>query len=417
MTDSRGPQAGPMRRGREVSRRRFALGAAAAATGAVLGAVAGCEDKERGRSGGGSRTPHPGAGPAPGVRPLYIGTYGSESGPTGIVPAAYDERSGRITSGGPTVTGLTNPSFLALSPSGRTLYAADEREQGSVAAVALPSGERSRPFSERSRLFSVRATGGSRPCHLSVHPSGRFLLTAHYGSGDLAVHRLGADGAAGERTDLVAHDAPGPGPGQGGPHAHQVVTSPDGGHVLAVDLGTDTVYSYRLAPRSGTLTPVSYAEVESGAGPRHLTFHPSGAFAYLANELDNTVVVCRYDHATGRLTPGTPQPTGAEDEANRPAQLLVTPDGAFAYLANRGHNSLTRYAVEGAGARLRLLGTVPVRGDDPRHIALSPTGRLLFAANRKSGTVTVFGVERGSGELVPVGSPFAVASAACVLPA
>lgn len=169
----------------------------------------------------------------------------------------------------------------------------------------------------------------------------------------------------GERTDLVAHSSPAPGPGQDGPHAHQIVTAPDGDHILAVDLGNDTVYTYRLDETDGTLEQVSYAALRPGAGPRHLTFHPDGTHAYLACELDNTVVVCGYDPATGTLTPGDPQSTGTGSGTSYPAQFLVTGDGRFAYLANRGHNSVTRYAVEDGGAALRLLDTVPVGGDFP----------------------------------------------------
>lgn len=187
----------------------------------------------------------------------------------------------------------------------------------------------------------------------------------------------------GERTALATHTAPAPGPGQGGPHAHQIVTAP-GGHVLAVDLGNDTVYTYRLDPRQGTLHHVSYAALRPGAGPRHLAFHPGGRFACLACEVDNTVVVCGYDIASGTLTPGTPQSTGTGTGTSCPAQLLVTGDGCFAYLANRGHNSLTRYAVAGGGAALRLIDTVPVGGDFPRQIAFSPDGGLLFAADLRA---------------------------------
>lgn len=230
------------------------------------------------------------------------------------------------------------------------------------------------------------------------------------------MHPIAADGSLGERTDLVVHTAPPPGPGQDGPHAHQIVTAPDGGHVLAVDLGNDTVYTYRLDTRRGTLRQLSYAALRPGAGPRHLTFHPSGRFAYLACEVDNTVVVCRYDPATGAVTPGAGQSTGTGPGANYPAQLLVTDDGRFAYLANRGHNSLTRYAVEEGGAALRLIDTVPVGGDFPRQIAFSPDEALLFAANQRSGTVTVFDVDRADGGLRRTGTPFAAPMAACVLP-
>lgn len=166
----------------------------------------------------------------------------------------------------------------------------------------------------------------------------------------------------------------------------------------------------------GTLTEVSRARTRPGAGPRHLTFHPGGRHAYLANEVDNTVVVCGYDPDSGRLTPGDPQPTGTGSGTNFPAQLLVTADGSYAYLANRGHDSLTRYAVEADGAGLKLLDTVPVGGDFPRQIAFSPDGTLLFASLQRSNAVSVFRVDRESGALRRAGEPFASPVAVCALP-
>ncbi|WP_328979621.1 lactonase family protein [Streptomyces canus] len=345
--------------------------------------------------------------PAPaGPRPLYLGTYTSaEGGGNGIGAARYDPDSGRITGTG-TITGVTNPSYLAVHPDGRTLYAVAEQDAGTVTAVRL---------SDRKVLGS-RSTGGAGPCHLSVHPGGRWLLSANYGSGSVAVHPIDSSGALGERRDTVTHSSPAPGPGQDGPHAHQFLTSPDGGHVLAVDLGTDTVYSYRLNERTGALTEVSQAHTRAGAGPRHLTFHPGGRYAYLANEADNTVAVCAYDRKTGRLSVGAAQSTGTGSGTNYPAQLLVTANGSYAYLANRGHNSLTRYAVEADGARLRLLDTVPVNGDFPRQIAFSPDGTLLFAANQRSSSVSVFHVNTANGGLRAAGRPFASPVAVCALP-
>jgi 6-phosphogluconolactonase len=346
-----------------------------------------------------SRTPS-------GPRPLYLGTYTSvEGGGTGIGLATYDATSGRITKAG-TLTGVGDPSYLAVHPDGRTLYAVNEREEGAVTAVRL---------SDRKVLGS-RGTGGGGPCHLSVHPGGRWLLSANYASGSVAVHPIDSSGALGERAGLVTHSTPAPGPGQEGPHAHQFVTSPDGGHVLAVDLGTDTVYTYRLDEKTGRLTEAAQAHTRPGAGPRHLTFHPGGRYAYLANEVDNTVAVCAYDPDGGRLTVGDGQSTGTGSGTSYPAQILVTSNGAYAYLANRGHNSLTRYAVEANGARLRLLDTVPVSGDFPRQIAFSPDGTLLFAANQKSSTVSVFHVDGKSGELRLAGEPFASPVAVCALP-
>ncbi|MFF3526233.1 lactonase family protein [Streptomyces rubiginosohelvolus] len=351
----------------------------------------------------------PAPAPAPrATRPLLLGTYTSEAGGgTGIGTAAYDMATGAITPG-PVITGVDNPSYLALHPSGSTVYAVAEQEAGAVTAVGIaPDGT--------YEVLGSRATGGSGTTHLSVHPSGRWLLSANYGSGSVAVHPIAEDGSLGERTDLVTHSSPPPGPGQGGPHAHQIVTAPDGGHVLAVDLGADTVYTYALDESAGTLTEVSRAALAPGSGPRHLAFHPGGRFAYLACELDNTLVVCAYDPATGALTPGPGQSTGTGSGTSYPSQPVVTGDGAYVYLANRGPNSLTRYALEDDGAAVRLLDTVPVGGDWPRQLALSPDSTLLFAANQRSSTVTVFRVGP-DGSLTAVGDPFPAPVAVCVLP-
>ncbi|USQ84826.1 lactonase family protein [Streptomyces phaeoluteigriseus] len=402
------------------SRRRF-VGALGAAAGAPV--LAGCGDgasrtpaaPEGGTASGGTAQPSvstsasasaPASKKPSGPRPLYLGTYTSvEGGGRGIGVATYDPVSGRITGSG-TITGVPDPSYLAVHPDGRTLYAVQERERGAVTAVRTADDE----------VLGSRATGGAHTCHLSVHPGGRWLLSADYGSGTVAVHPIDASGALGERTGLVTHSRPAPGPGQEGPHAHHIVTAPDGGHVLAVDLGTDTVYSYRLDQRAGTLTEVAQAHTRPGAGPRHLTFHPGGRYAYLADEVDDTVSVCSYDPPSGRLTIGRPQSTGAKAGTNHPAQFAVTPDGAYAFLANRGDDTIARYAVEADGARLRLLGTVPSGGEFPRQLALSPDGGLLFTANQRSGTVGVFRVDGRDGALRRAGEPFASPVAVCALP-
>ncbi|MEV6999093.1 lactonase family protein [Streptomyces sp. NPDC093982] len=400
-----------------LSRRRFVGTLAGSAAGVTLPAATACDDAPAPADRADTAAPEasgPGTRPSSrtesrepsGPRPLHLGTYTSvDGGGEGIGLATYDPESGRITGTG-TIAGVGDPSYLAVHPNGRTLYAVNEREDGAVTAVRLAD----------RKVLGSRSTGGAAPCHLSVHPSGRWLLSANYGTGSVAVHPIDASGALGERTDLVTHSDPAPGPGQDGPHAHQFVTSPDGGHVLAVDLGTDTVYSYRLDQKAGTLAEVARAKTEPGAGPRHLTFHPGGRYAYLANEVDNTVAVCAYDAGTGRLSIGAAQSTGTGPGTNYPAQLVVTRNGRYAYLANRGHNSLARYAVEADGARLRLLDTVPVSGDFPRQIALSPDGTLLFTANQRSSTVSVFHVDEDSGELKLAGEPFASPVAVCALP-
>lgn len=347
------------------------------------------------------------AGPRSGGahRRLLLGSYTGQGGAAGIGVAEY-AASGAVSLVGEVP--VENPSYLARHPSGRTLYAVNEQEDGGITAVAVGVGG-------AYEVLGTVPAGGSAPCQVAVHPSGDWLLSAAYGSGSVAVHAIERDGALGALTAHVVHDDPPPGPGQQGPHAHQLLPSPDGRHALACDLGTDTVYSYAFDETAGTLREVARAALTPGAGPRHLTFHPNGAYAYLANELDDTVAVCAYDAATGALTPAAPLGTGTT-APSAPSQFVVTGDGAHAYLGNRGDETLTRYAVEDGGAGLRLLDTVPLDVAFPRHLALSPDGRLLFVGGQRSDAVQVFGVDEASGELSPLEGKVDVPSPVFLLP-
>lgn len=349
-----------------------------------------------------------------GVRRAYLGTYTTQAGGgAGIGLASYRPGSGDLASTG-VLRGLANPSFLALSPDRRMLYAVDERAEGAVAAVRVGDGV-------AEVVGRARGTGGADPCHLSVHPGGRFLLTANYTGGSVSVHPIGRGGVLGEASDVVRHTGSGPDPErQEGPHAHMVVTDPGGRYVVVVDLGTDSVHSYRLDGRTGRLAECGRAVMRAGAGPRHLAFHPSGRYAYVVNELDSSVVVCGWEGRSGVLTPGAVSstlPRGAElTERNYPAGVLVSPDGRFVYVSNRGHDSVAVFAAECGGAAVKLVSVIASGGSYPRHISLDPSGTLLFAANQKSGTVAVFRVDRRTGRLASAGAVLAAPVPVCVLP-
>jgi 6-phosphogluconolactonase len=239
-------------------------------------------------------------------------------------------------------------------------------------------------ISATPKILNRQPNQGSGPCHLAK--VGDHLLSANYGSGDIAVHPIAADGSLGQQTDLVRHEG-------SAPHAHQVVRA--GEYVLAVDLGTDSIYTYTLA--AGKLTLQHQAKVKTGAGPRHLVFHPSGKYAYVADELDSTVTICGYDN--GVLTVLDTLPTGAGE--NYPGEVVISADGRFVYVTNRGHNSISIFRTNEAG--LELVGTPSCGGDWPRHAAFDPTGRLLFVANQKSNNVTTFAVDQTTGTLTQTG--------------
>jgi 6-phosphogluconolactonase len=186
-------------------------------------------------------------------RTLYLGTYTSQpGGGSGIGIATYDA-NGKITPTG-VLTGVEDPSFLVIR--GDRMYAVNEQATGGVTAIAIDAPG-------NLRILNRQPNKGSAPCHLTI--AGNYLLSANYGSGDVAVHPIRSDGSLGQQTDLVKHVG-------ATPHAHQVLQV--GEYVLAVDLGTDTIYTYTLA--AGNLTLRNQTTLKTGAGPRHLAFHPPG---------------------------------------------------------------------------------------------------------------------------------------------
>ncbi|GHF56738.1 lactonase family protein [Streptomyces griseosporeus] len=320
-----------------------------------------------------------------GRRRAFIGSFTAAGGP-GIVTAAVAPDSGALTVLGGT-NRLPDPSYLALSADGGTLYAVSETAEGAVAAF--------RVHGDKPESLGPRVPVGGGPTHLALYDG--HLLTADYGSGSVTAVPLRADGGlAPAASGVLRHTGSGPhSPRQQGPHAHQVQPDPSGRWAVSVDLGTDSV---RVCTLDGG-SPVLHREtaLRPGSGPRHLAFHPSGGFAYVVNELTPTVTVCRWDAADGTLKPLTETevlPAAPAGDAY-PSGIAVSPDGRFVWTATRGEDVLSVFAVAGGGEVLRLVGTVPCGGHWPRAITVSDG--VLYVANERSGDVTWFALDPGTG--------------------
>ncbi|SCK57350.1 lactonase family protein [Streptomyces sp. WMMB 322] len=348
----------------------------------------------------------------------YIGSFTSAGG-RGITTAALDPESGALTELHHTETLVPDPSYLTVvegpggpGSAGGHLYAVSERETGGAAAFSL--ADRDRP----ELLGEPTPVGGAGPTHLTV--AAGHLITANYGSGSISALPVRADGTLGSRASVHQHTGHGPETQrQEGPHAHAVVPDPSGRWLLSVDLGTDSVWIYDLRDACPEGEPLPYAEahMRPGSGPRHLVFHPDGAHAYIVNELASSVTVCAWDAGRGALeaTGETATvPDSAAPERNFPSELAVSPDGRFAWAANRGHDSISVFAVAAAGDSLQLTGTVPCGGHWPRDLALHPSGRHLYAANERSGDVTWFAVDQVTGTPHREGT-VSVPAAGCVV--
>jgi len=335
---------------------------------------------------------------------VYLGCYTAESDGTGegIVAATRDPRTGRLTPRA-VVARTPSPSFLVWHPTLPVLYAANELADGAVSGWAVTGDGALVPCGSAG-------TGGALPCHLAVTADGRFLLAANYGTGSIAVHPLDpVTGAVGERTDLVVHEGHGPvRHRQAEAHVHMVSPDPAGGPLVAVDLGTDGIYPYRLD--GGRLVPAGDpVRVAPGTGPRHVARHPDGRRAYLSGELDGMLTAFDVDergwHVRHRVEAS--QRSGEK----LPSEIAVRPDGRFVYLATRGVDTISVFALDGAAPR--LVSEVDCGGRWPRHFVL--IGDHLYVANQIGNTVAVFAVDPDAGTLTPAGDPVVAASPTCVL--
>jgi 6-phosphogluconolactonase len=356
----------------------------------------------------------------PGTLGVFLGTYTEGTASRGIYRATFDPATGTLAD--LEVDAMAaNPSFLALHPSGKFLYAVaelaqfDGKEEGGVRAYTLDAD------GKIDTKIGEYGSKGTAPCHLAVHPSGKGLIVANYGTGTVSVFTIADDGALGP-LGVVFQPEKGSGADparQEGPHAHCVRFDPSGAFVLEADLGADRVFTHRFDPADAKapLRVVHETPTAPGSGPRHLAFHPSGRFVFVNEEMSSTVTAYRFDPKTGALEPletlSTLPPGG--HPGNSTAETVVHPSGRFVYVSNRGHDSIARFRFDPETARLEALGQTPTRGQVPRNFNLDPSGRWLLAANQGSGNVAVFRVDPGSGGLEPAGDPVPVPAPVCIL--
>lgn len=353
---------------------------------------------------------------APAPLRLYAGTFTrGESTSEGIYVLDFDEKSGSLSELR-LAAKAENPSFLAIHPSAKFLYAVGRpagkagAREGAVHAFAID------PKSGALQLLNEQGSGGRGPCHVTVDPTGRVVLVANYGSGSVAAYPIGPDGQLAESSAFVQHEGASiHSKRQTRPHAHSINVDPSSRFALSADLGIDQVLVYRLDTSTGTLTPNGAATVAPGSGPRHLAFHPKGAWTYVLNELNRTVTAFTFDTETGVMAEFqtiTSVPAGVTE--GNSAEVRCSPDGRFLYTSNRGHDSIASFAIDAATGRLVPTGHVSTGGNWPRNFTLSPSGHWLLVANQKSNSIVVFSIDPETGVPAPTGQTVAVPAPVCL---
>jgi len=337
---------------------------------------------------------------------VYIGTDTGGSS-QGIYVATLDEATGAL-SAPRLAAAIGNPGFLVIHPGKPRIYsvagsrAADGSWREEVAAFSVQADG-------SLTLLNVQPSEGSGPCHVAVDASGRVLLLANYGGGNVVSYPILDDGSLGPAASTMRHEGAGIHPQrQQQPHPHAIYPGPTQTRAYVPDLGIDQIRIYGLDAASGQLTPhlPGHAATEPGGGPRHLAFSPDGRDVYVALELTSRVQGYRVDASTGALQAfgaWSSLPPGASAEGNTAAEILVHPSGRFLYVSNRGHDSIAVFAIAPQDGSLRFVEATASGGRTPRSFGLAPGGRFLVAANQNGGNVTTFRIDPERGTLAPTG--------------
>jgi 6-phosphogluconolactonase len=349
---------------------------------------------------------------------VYFGCYtNAKSGSKGIHVSKFNTATGALSE--PEVAAETgSPSFLAIHPSRKYLYAVGEmvvpgQKGGGVSAFSI-----SQPDGKLTLINQVSSVG-SGPCHISLDQTGKMAMVANYGGGSVASYAIADNGALSEAKTFVQHEGSSVNDKrQAGPHAHSMNRSPDNRFGFACDLGLDKVIIYALDPSSGSMKAHGHATVSPGSGPRHFAFHPSGKYAFVNNEILMTVTSFAYDAEKGTLTEIETVSTLPEVDRGKTglstAETVAHPSGKFVYVSNRTHDTIAVFTCDQATGKLTLIQNASAEGQIPRNFNLDPTGRWMIVAHQNSNTAALFKVDEVSGRLSFTGKKIQVGGAVCV---
>jgi 6-phosphogluconolactonase len=371
---------------------------------------------------------------------LFVGTYtdtdGKDTGSRGIYSYRFDESSGKLTSLG-VAAETANPSFLAVAPGERFLYAVNEvhdykgASSGGVTAFGID-----RKTGKLAQLNEV-ASRGSDPCYISFDRSGKYALVANYTGGNVAVLPLLSDGRVAEASSVL-NDTGALGPNkdrQDAPHAHWIEASVRNRFAYVADLGLDRVLIYKFDATKGALTPGESAPTAAkakpgasgsedpfsatlapGTGPRHVAFSAGGDFMCVLGELDSTVTVFANDakETFRSIQKISALPAGFSGK-NDAAEIAIHPSGKFLYTSNRGDDSIAVFSVDHTTGKLTFTQRVPSGGKTPRNFTIDPQGSRLLVANQESGNIVEFRIDQATGMLKSMGEVAQVPSPVCLV--
>jgi 6-phosphogluconolactonase len=280
------------------------------------------------------------------------------------------------------------PAPMCVSPDQRVLYVAHRKAQ-KVSAFAISPKDGSLKLIDQTAL-----PGQGGACYLSIDRSGKFLLSAYYFEGKVAVHRLKKNGAVAEgAVQTVTTEK----------NAHCILTDFDNRLALVPHTGPNAVYQFRFDAKTGKLSPSKPAKhlPEEKLSPRHVAYHPNKKFVYVVNEGSSSVTACRLKGDAIHPIHTLPTLPKGFSKNNSCADVEVHPSGNFLYCSNRGHDSIAMFAIDQKTGRLTALGQEHTEAV-PRSFNVDPTGKYLAAAGLRANKMTVFRIDQETGKLKPL---------------
>lgn len=355
---------------------------------------------------------------------LYVGTYTKKEGHVdgkadGIYILEMNAKTGALTAID-TIKNTINPSFVTIHPNGQFLYAVNEIAGGGNPYAGTVSSFLLNKDGQLDKPLNIVNAEGDAPCHVSIDPSGKYVLVASY-MGTIATFPIQVDGSLGEAIAKIKHTEENPRGGrQEAPHAHMITSGIDDKSVFVVDLGMDKVMHYQLD--QGQLQLVTTTDLAAGAGSRHLDFHPTKKWVYVLNELNKTIEAFSYSNTATpferfQTISTLNQPITVGDVGC--SAIHIHPSGQFLYAANRGlggneNDNIAMYKINSTNGQLSLLGLQSTKGLMPRDFAIDPSGQFLLAANQNSDSIITFKINLETGLLEDTGITQEVKTPVCL---
>jgi 6-phosphogluconolactonase len=349
---------------------------------------------------GGCASTAPESGQTNPVGLVYVGMDGAQ-----MHALRFDASAGTLTKIGP-VADVPKPRWAVAHPQLPMLYAATDGngKDGSVVAFSV-----NRETGALTKVSEV-AAGGAGTTHLWLDAPSMTLFAANFGGGTTSSFAVDRDGSLGALVSTIKSIGSGPHRRQTSPHAHGAEVDPSGHYVLVSDLGADRVFVYGFDRAThvlfpdNTTQPRSFA-VPAGSGPHHTAFGLGGRFVYLLNELTADITTLRWDAAQGRLSLVQSLPISSPEfqGAKSGSEVVVSPDGRFVYVSNRGENMLVVYRVNPDSGALSQIQRTSSGGEVPWSMAIHSSGKWLVVANQRSNKVNLFRIDPASGMVSDTG--------------